>query len=158
MAIQIGVGMGAEVIAFDIAEEKLAMARSLGAGAVFNARGADAAAQARARGGVQVALVTSASKAAYDTAFRTLRPTGTLLVVGLPAEDICFPPILMAAGEVHIRASAVGTREDLRQVLAMGAEGKIHCEVTTRPLAEVNRVFDDLRAGLVAGRVVVLPA
>jgi propanol-preferring alcohol dehydrogenase len=157
MAIQIGVGMGAEVIAFDIAEEKLAMARSLGTSAVFNARGADAAAQARARG-VQVALVTSASKAAYDTAFRTLRPTGTLLVVGLPAENICFPPILMAAGEVHIRASAVGTREDLRQVLAMGAEGKIHCEVTTRPLAEVNRVFDDLRAGRVAGRVVVLPA
>ena len=36
-------------------------------------------------------------------AFSCLRPTGTLLVVGLPSENICFPPILMASGEVRIR-------------------------------------------------------
>jgi len=100
-----------------------------------------------------VALVTSAAKAAYDVAFSCLRPTGTLLVVGLPSENLCFPPILMSAKEVHIRASAVGTRQDVREVLAMASEGKIRCQVTPRPLAHANEVLDELRHGQVAGRV-----
>jgi len=111
--------------------------------------------QMRSGGGAHVALVTSAAKAAYDTAFNCLRPTGTLLVVGLPAENICFPPIMMAAGEVKIRASAVGTREDLRGVLAMAAAGKLRCEVTSRPLEYANDALQLLRTGQVAGRIVL---
>jgi alcohol dehydrogenase, propanol-preferring len=101
--------------------------------------------------------LTSASKAAYDAAFYALRPTGTLLVVGLPAENICFPPIMMAAGEVNIQASAVGTRQDLAEVLAMAAAGKLHCQVATRPLAQVNEVLEELRHGQVSGRIALLP-
>ena len=77
----------------------------------------------RSKGGVHVALVTSVAKAAYDMAFYCLRPTGVLLAVGLPAQDICFPPIRMAAGEIRIQASAVGTRQNLLEVLALGAGG-----------------------------------
>jgi propanol-preferring alcohol dehydrogenase len=102
---------------------------------------------------VHVALVTSASKSAYDMAFPCVRPTGTLLAVGLPAGDISFPAILMAAGEIQIKASAVGTREDLREVLALGAAGKVHCQVTTRPLAAVQEVLGQLRRGEISGRV-----
>ena len=90
-------------------------------------------------------------------AFYGLRPTGTLLVVGLPAEDISFPPIMMAAGEVRIQATAVGTRDDLREVLAMAAAGKVRCKVTSRPLAQANEVLEDLRRGRIAGRVVLTP-
>ena len=100
-----------------------------------------------------MALVTSAAKAAYDLAFSCLRPTGTLLVVGLPSENICFPPILMSAKEVRIRASAVGTRQDVREVLAMARKGKIRCHVTARPLAHVNEILDQLRQGRVSGRI-----
>ena len=96
---------------------------------------------------------SSAAKVAYDLAFSCLRPTGTLLVVGLPSENICFPPILMSAREVHIRASAVGTRQDVREVLAMASKGKIRCQVTPRPLAHANEVLDELRHGQVAGRI-----
>jgi propanol-preferring alcohol dehydrogenase len=88
-------------------------------------------------------------------AFPCVRPKGTLLVVGIPAENICFPPILMAAAEIRILASAVGTRKDLREVLAVAAEGKIRCQTTQRPLSEVNAVLDDLRHGRVSGRVVL---
>jgi len=84
-------------------------------------------------------LVTSAAKAAYDMAFPSIRPGGILLVVGLPAESICFQPIQMAASEVHIQASSVGTRQDLREVLAMAAAGKVHCQVTTRPAGACQR-------------------
>src|SRR5579863_468905 len=111
LAVQIGRAFGAEVIAIDISEEKLELARSLGAADALNAATTDVVKQLRRKGGVHVSLVTSAGKAAYDTAFSCLRPTGTLLVVGLPAENICFPPILMAAREVRIHASTVGTRQ-----------------------------------------------
>jgi alcohol dehydrogenase, propanol-preferring len=87
-----------------------------------------------------------------------VRPTGTLLAVGLPSENICFPAIMMAAKEVRIRASAVGTRQDLREVLAMASKGKIRCRVAARPLCDANQVMDELRHGRISGRMVLSPA
>jgi propanol-preferring alcohol dehydrogenase len=155
LAIQIAVHLGLEVSAVDVADDKLALARSLGAVNAFNAATANVVKEIRRLGGAHIVLVTSGSKAAYDTAFYCLRPTGTLLAVGLPANEISFPAIMMAAGEVNIKASAVGTREDLKQVLALAAAGKLHCQVAARPLADVNAVFEDMRAGKIAGRVVL---
>ncbi|HZW78854.1 MAG TPA: alcohol dehydrogenase catalytic domain-containing protein [Candidatus Deferrimicrobiaceae bacterium] len=155
LAVQFGRAFGAEVTAIDISQEKLELAKSSGASDTLNA--SDAAKQLRRKGGVHVALVTSAAKAAYDAAFACLRPTGTLLIVGLPAENICFPPILMSAKEVRIRASAVGTRQDLREVLAMAAAGKIRCHVVAHPLSQANEALDLLRKGQVSGRIVLTP-
>jgi len=153
VAVQIGKELGAEVIAIDVADEKLQLAESLGAASGINASSTDVPKELRRKGGVHAALVTSAAKAAYDTAFACVRPTGALLVVGLPSENICFPPIMMAAKEVRIQATAVGTRQDLREVLALAAKGKIHCRVATRPLSEANAVMDQLRRGQVSGRI-----
>jgi propanol-preferring alcohol dehydrogenase len=157
LAVQIARRLGAEVIAVDISDEKLELAKSLGASGAVKATVKDAVRQLRGQGGAHVALVASASKAAYDMALATLRPTGTLLVVGLPAENICFPPLLVAGGELQIHASAVGTREDMRNVLAMATQGQVCCQVATRPLVDANRVLEDLRRGQVAGRVVLVP-
>jgi propanol-preferring alcohol dehydrogenase len=88
-------------------------------------------------------------------AFYCVRPSGTLLVVGLPAREISFPPILMAAAEIRIKASAVGTREDLREVLALGAAGTLHCQVSTRRLDEVGEVLGQLSRGEIQGRAVL---
>jgi propanol-preferring alcohol dehydrogenase len=155
LAVQIGHEFGAEVTAVDISEEKLAHAKSLGAAKALNNAAGDAVKEIRRAGGAHVALVCSAAKAAYDAAFSSLRPTGTLLAVGLPAESICFPPILMAAREVRIKASSVGTRKDLRAVLAMAAAGKIHCDVTPKSLEFANDALELLRTGQVAGRMVL---
>jgi len=155
LAVQIGRAAGAEVTAIDVSEEKLALAKSLGAARTLNAATSDVVKEVRRSGGVHVALVTSAAKSAYDMAFYCVRPTGTLLVVGLPAKDISFPPVLMAAGEIQIKASAVGTREDLGEVLAMGAAGTVHCQVTTRPLGAVQEVLGELRRGEISGRAVL---
>jgi propanol-preferring alcohol dehydrogenase len=155
LAIQIAVQLGLEVAAVDVADDKLALAQSLGATHTFNATATNVVKEMRRRGSAHIVLVTSGSKAAYDTAFYCVRPTGTLLVVGLPATEISFPAIMMAAGEVNIKASAVGTREDLRHVLALAAEGKLHCEVATRPLADANAVMEEMRAGKISGRVVL---
>ncbi|MGA7685021.1 MAG: zinc-dependent alcohol dehydrogenase [Terriglobales bacterium] len=155
IAVQIGVAAGAEVTAVDVSEEKLALAKSLGASRTLNAASAEVVKEVRRSGGVHVALVTSAAKSAYDMAFYCVRPTGTLLVVGLPAKDISFPPILMAAGEIQIKASAVGTRDDLREMLEMGAAGTVHCQVTERPLDDVQEILEELERGEVSGRIVL---
>jgi propanol-preferring alcohol dehydrogenase len=156
LAVQIGRELGADVAAIDISDEKLALAKSLGASTVLNAASTNVVKELRGRGGVHVALVASAAKGAYDTAFYCVRPTGTLLVVGLPAENICFPPILMAAAEVRIQASAVGTRQDLRDVLSLAEAGGIRCKVGTRPLSEANQALEQLRSGQVSGRTVLV--
>jgi len=155
IAVQIGRAAGAEVTAIDISEEKLALAKSLGAARTLNAATAEVVKEIRRAGGMHVAIVTSAAKSAYDMAFYCVRPTGTLLAVGLPAKEISFPPIMMAAGEIQIKASAVGTREDLREVLEMGAAGTVHCQVATRPLADVQQVLEQLARGEISGRVVL---
>ena len=157
LAVQLGRAFGAEVTAIDVSDEKLELARSLGAMQTLNASATDLVKQLRRGGGVHVAMVTSAAKAAYDAAFYSIRPSGTLLVVGLPAENICFPPILMTAKEIQIRASAVGTRQDLREVLSLAADGKLHCRVTAQPLVEANDVLDQLRKSKVSGRIVLTP-
>jgi propanol-preferring alcohol dehydrogenase len=155
LAVQIGREFGAEVTAVDISDEKLARAKSLGAAKAMNNSTGDAVKEIRKAGGAHVALVCSAAKAAYDAAFNSVRPTGTLLAVGLPAESICFPPIMMAAREMRIKASSVGTREDLRGVLAMAAAGKVHCDITSKPLDFANEALQLLRNGQVAGRMVL---
>jgi alcohol dehydrogenase, propanol-preferring len=157
LAVQLGKNFGAEVTAIDVSDAKLELARSLGASEVLNAGTTDVVKHLRRSGGIHVALVSSAARAAYDTAFHCLRPTGTLLVVGLPSENICFSPILMAAKEIKIEASTVGTRQDLQEVLALGAAGKIHCQVESRPLSAANQVLDDLRRGRATGRIVLVP-
>lgn len=155
LAIQLAVHLGLEVSAVDVDDEKLAFAKSLGAAYTANAATTNVVKEMRKRGSAHIAMVTSGAKAAYDTAFYCVRPTGTLLAVGLPANEISFPAIIMAAGEVNIKASAVGTREDLRNVLELAAQGKLHCQITTRPLADANAVLDEMRAGKISGRVVL---
>jgi propanol-preferring alcohol dehydrogenase len=149
--------LGAIVTAVDVSEEKLEQARSLGASATWNVAAANVVKELRRMGGVHAALVTSAAKAAYDTAFPCVRPSGMLVVVGLPSEPICFPPIQMAALEVRIHASSVGTRQDMRELLAMAAAGKVRCQVAARPLPDANGVLAELRAGKISGRVVLTP-
>ena len=155
LAVQLGVAAGTEVTAIDVSEEKLALAKSLGAARTVNASKTNVAKELRAAGGVHVAMVTCAAASVYDMAFNCVRPTGLLLVVGLPATSISFLPIMMAAAEIQIKASAVGTREDLREVLAMAADGKIRCQVSLRPLAEVSEVLAQLSRGEISGRVVL---
>jgi len=155
IAVQIGCELGAKVFAVDVSQEKLALAKSLGATQTLNAASENVVKEIRAAGGAHAVLVTSAAKAAYDAAFYCVRPMGVLLVVGLPAEEISFPPILMAAGEIRIQASAVGTRRDLQEILALGASGKVRCDVTAHPLSEANEVLAALKRGQVSGRMVL---
>ncbi|MFY9554539.1 MAG: zinc-dependent alcohol dehydrogenase [Blastocatellia bacterium] len=153
LAVQIAKCFGAQVIAIDISGDKLEFARRLGADITMNATTDDVVKQIRRMGGAHVAVVTSASKSAYDSAFYAVRSCGTLMVVGMPAEDLSFPAIMMR--EMRIMSSATGTREDMREVLELAAAGRVKCQVETRRLEEVNEVFDEMRRARITGRVVL---
>src|SRR5256714_8458943 len=111
LAVQVARHFGARVIAVDVSEEKLEMARSFGAEMTINAATEDPVKALRKLGGVHAAVVTSGAKAAYDAAFYAVRPGGRLIVVGMPAEPLTFPAIMMR--EITITSAATGKREDL---------------------------------------------
>jgi propanol-preferring alcohol dehydrogenase len=156
LAVQIGHAMGAQVCAIDIADEKLELARSLGAEWTVNAATEQVPKRVRSIGGVHVALVTSASAAAYETALRVLKKGGTLAVVGMPNEPFKVSAVALVAGETRIVASAVGTREDLRELFELAAKFPIRCHIETRPLDALPAVFEEMKRGAVLGRVVIV--
>jgi propanol-preferring alcohol dehydrogenase len=155
LAVQIASAWGAEVIALDLDDSKLALARELGATKALNAGSADDIKALRKAGGVHVALVTTAASAAYDTALKCLRPGGTLSVVGLPSAPLSFPALALVGLEARVQGSSVGTRDDMRAVLALAAEGKLRCLTEVQPLDQVNEVLERMRHGQIAGRVVL---
>jgi propanol-preferring alcohol dehydrogenase len=157
VAIQLARAMGGEVIALDVSDDKLAFAREMGASHVLNAADPQSLKAIRRMGGAHVAVVTAAAPAAYEAALKCLRPTGTLSVVGLPPEPLRFAALALVSSEVRIVGSAVGTRQDVRDVLNLAAAGKVRCLVEMRPLSQVNEVFEAMRAGRIHGRVVLDP-
>jgi propanol-preferring alcohol dehydrogenase len=155
LAVQIARAMGAEIVALDTADDKLEFARQLGAAHAFRADQPDSIKALRKMGGVHVAIVTSAARQAFDTALQILRPTGTMSVVGLPAEPLQIPALAIVGGELRVMGSAVGTRQDVREILALASAGKVRCRTHSRPLEDVNEVFEEMRQGKIEGRVVL---
>ena len=155
LAVQMARAFGAEVLALDVSDDKLALARELGAAHTFNVTAAEVHKAVRKLGGAHVAVVTSAAKAAYDLALKCLRPAGTLTVVGLPAEPLAFQALALVAGEYRIVSASVGTRDDVRATLDLAVAGKVRCRVEEAPLADVNAVFARMRQGAISGRMVL---
>jgi alcohol dehydrogenase, propanol-preferring len=155
LAIQIARAMDVHVAAIDVADDKLEFAKSLGAEWTVNATTEQVHKRLRAIGGVHVAMVTSASPAAYETALRCLRRGGTVAVVGMANDPFKVSAVSMVSAEARIVASAVGTRADLAELFALVEKFPIRCRVETRPLESVQQVFEDLKRGAVLGRVVL---
>jgi propanol-preferring alcohol dehydrogenase len=101
-------------------------------------------------------MVTSASKAAYESAFGCVRKGGTLAVVGMPPEPVPVSMVALVSGEIRIVASAVGTRENLRELLDLAATGAVRCRYETAPLGEAAAALERLKRGSVAGRIVLV--
>jgi propanol-preferring alcohol dehydrogenase len=156
LAVQYAKAMALHVAALDVGEEKLALARSLGADVAVDARATDAAQQIVAQtGGAHGVLVTAVSPGAFAQALRMVRRKGTVSLVGLPPGDFGTPIFDVVLKRITIRGSIVGTREDLAEAIQFAAEGKVRAHIHEAPLAEINRVLCDLKAGKVDGRIVL---
>ncbi len=157
MAVQYARLVGAEVVAVDLNESKLDMARSLGADHVIDASTGDPVAQIAALGGADVAIALAVSPAAFEQAFASLRRGGRLVCVALPAEDanVLHVPIFDTVLKgISIIGSIVGTRQDLAEVFRLHELGRTRVMAETRKLDEVNACVEEVLAGRTDARIV----
>jgi len=157
LAIQYAKIMGLQICAIDVDDEKLALAKSLGADLVFNAKHGDPAAALKEEtgGGAHGVLITAPSLGAFKQGVGMTRKRGTCVLVGLPPGDFPVPLFEVVANCITIRGSFVGTREDMAECLAFAADGRVRADIELQPLSEINDIFDRLEQGKVAGRVVL---
>jgi len=157
VAIQYAKAMGLHVVALDVAEDKLALARTLGAEIAIDARAHDAAARVikETGGGAHGVLVTAVSPPAFSQALNLVRRKGTVSLVGLPPANFQTPIFDIVLKRITIRGSIVGTRKDLAEAIAFAAEGKVRAHIHRTTLENINHVFADLKAGTVDGRIVL---
>ncbi len=157
IAIQYARAMGLHVAALDVGEEKLALARSLGAEFAVNAKLPDAAEQVTkiTGGGAHGVLVTAVSPPAFAQALQMVRRKGTVCLVGLPPGEFPTPIFDVVLKRITLRGSIVGTRKDLAEAVEFAAEGKVRAHIHKAQLTDVNGVFANLRTGRVDGRVVL---
>ena len=93
LAIQYAAIAGGRVIAVDVVDEKLDLARELGAEFTVNAAEQDPAEFIKELGGADQAIALAVSPASFEQAYRSLRRGGTLVFVALPAENHIELPI-----------------------------------------------------------------
>ena len=157
LAVQYASAMGLRVVALDVAEDKLALARTDGAEVVVNARLENAAQRVidATGGGAHGVLVTAVSRSAFGQALQMVRRKGTVSLVGLPPGTFETPIFDVVLKRITVRGSIVGTRQDLAEAIAFAAAGKVRAHTQTAALEDMNTVFADLKAGRVTGRIVL---
>jgi propanol-preferring alcohol dehydrogenase len=157
-AVQIARAFGYEVVGVDIGAERLDFVRSLGAHRALDADEAIAVAHDEL-GGVDASLVFSARMAGFRLGLRMLRRAGLFVAVGLPPTSdgtLDLNPFELFLMDPTIIYSAVGTVQDMRELVDLAAAGHVSTHVSrTGPLSELGTIFDELEAGSYTGRAVI---
>lgn len=146
-----------EVIAVDLHDSKLEVARSLGATATINARDPDAVEKVKAltKGGVDYAFEMAGSVQAMEAAYRMTRRGGMTVTAGLPAPDHKWPlqQVSLVAEERTIKGSYIGSCVPLRDIpryIGLYQAGRLPIDKLMgerMALADINRGFDRLHTG-----------
>ncbi len=155
LALQYAKIAGATVVAVDLVDKKLELAKQLGADYTVNGKAEDPAEAIKKLGGADVAISLAVSPRAFEQAFRALRRGGTLVFVALPADNYMQLPIFETVlYGIKIVGSIVGTRLDLAEVFDLHAAGKTRVIYEKRHLEDVNHAFEEIEQALVPARLV----
>lgn len=156
LAVQYAKAMGLHVAAIDVADDKLALAKSLGADITVNAKETDPGSFLKKEtGGMHGVLVTAVSPIAFRQGIDTLRRKGTISLNGLPPGSFDLPIFETVLNRYTIRGSIVGTRKDMQEAIGFATEGKVKASVHVGKLEDINAIFDDMKKGRIEGRVVL---
>jgi propanol-preferring alcohol dehydrogenase len=155
LALQYAKIFGATVVAVDVVDEKLELARQLGADHTVNALTDDPVQAIKELGGADAAISVAVAPKAFEQAYRSLRRGGKLVFVALPAENHVELPIFETVlNGITVLGSIVGTRADLAEVFRLHALGHTRVVRETRSLDEVNECFEEVEKGQVKARLV----
>ena len=164
-AILGAIAAGAErVVAIDLAQSKLDLARSMGATDTFLASDPAVveAVKDATSGGVDFAVEMAGSAPAFELAYKITRRGGTTATGGLanPNARISLPPVHLVAEERTIRGSYMGScvpSRDIPRFLGLYKSGKLPVQRLlsgTGPLEDINAAFDKLDRGEVVRHVI----
>jgi len=154
-----------QVIAVDLSEDKLALAKKLGATHTFNAGATDAieAIRQASSGGVEYAIEMAGSVRAFELAYKITRRGGMTVTAGLPNPSSLWSmaPVQLVAEERTIKGSYVGTcvpSRDVPRYIDLYMQGRLpvdRLKTGTLALEDINRGFDLLHEGKAVRQVVV---
>jgi alcohol dehydrogenase len=153
------------IVAVDLSDEKLALARQLGATDTFNAGEADAAEKIReaTRGGLDFVFEMAGSVKAMELSYKITRRGGTTITAGLPPPGATFPvpQVNLVAEERTVKGSYIGSAvplRDLPRYIALYRKGKLPVDrlMSARlKLDDINEGFDKLDRGEAVRQVIV---
>jgi propanol-preferring alcohol dehydrogenase len=148
LAVQYARITGAAVIAVDTNAARLESARALGAEHLVHVGEEDPVAAIQRLGGADVAIATAVNPSAFEQAIGSLARGGSLVCVGLPAENRLQVPIFETVlGGLGIRGSIVGTHHDLEEVFDLHRRGLTQVFRSERSLDDVNEAIEEVLDG-----------
>jgi propanol-preferring alcohol dehydrogenase len=155
LALQYARIAGAAVVAVDVVDSKLDLARELGAEHVVNATHEDPVAAIQALGGADAAVVTAVSPKAFAQAFDSVRRRGRVVFVARPADNHVEIPIFETVLKgITVVGSIVGTRVDLAETYELHARGLTRVVRETRRLDDVNEAIGQVERAEIDARIV----
>lgn len=152
----------ARIVVADISDRKRDAAVKAGAAAVYDNSDKEALKQLRAAtqfgAGADGAIDFVGAPGTAQFGVNALRRGGTLVEVGLAGGETPFGILTFMQRMLTITGSYVGSLEELKELMGLVKAGKVPAiPVATKPLAQVNDVLADMRAGKINGRVVLTP-
>jgi len=153
--------VGAKVIAIGRRDEKLRVAKELGADYVVNAAREDVVKSVlnitNGRG-ADIVYELVGSKETFSNSVKMLAKKGRIVVIGYTGELANVNPLDLVVKEATIIGSVGNTLQELVEAVNLVAEGKIRIIVDeVAPLERINEVLEKLRRGAVIGRAVIKP-
>ncbi|MGQ7565219.1 alcohol dehydrogenase AdhP [Streptococcus suis] len=148
----------AHVIAVDINNDKLELAKEVGADVTINGLEVEDVPgyiKEITGGGVHSTVVTAVSKVAFNQAIDSVRAGGYVVAVGLPSEYMDLSIVKTVLDGIKVVGSLVGTRKDLEEAFHFGAMGLVVPVVQKRPVEYAEAVFNEMVAGTIQGRMVL---
>jgi len=159
MAVQIvKATTAARVVAVDPRPEARELATAHGADHVLDSTGETVAAVKDLTGGrgAEVTLDFVGSEATIDLARAAARPLGDATIVGIAGGSVPLS-FFSQPYEVSIQTTYWGTRPELVELFDLAARGVVTAETTTYSLDDAVRAYEDLAAGAIKGRAVIVP-
>lgn len=157
-AVQIARAFGYKVLGIDVGMEKIEFVKQMGAEWAVDAGEAKAFAKQHL-GGVSASLIFSSRLAGFQLGFDILGSGGLLICVGMPALNeggMSITPLDLLKKNAIIMPSAVGTVQDMRELVQLAADGKVKTHVSrTLKLSQIHEVLEELHAGKFTGRAVI---
>ncbi|GIZ39408.1 hypothetical protein CKM354_000279300 [Cercospora kikuchii] len=151
---------GATLVVIDRNPDALALAKDIGADHVVQAKDDGSFVQQvlelTGGKGAEAVIDFVAEGGATSTGVKMLRRAGNYYVVGY-GENINIPTIDIISTEINFIGNLVGSYNDLSELMVLAAQGKVKLHTQQYKLADFQQAIDDLSAGKVRGRAILVP-